>query len=210
MTVAHSRPPLTVMKSTLLLPALVAIPLICGGCVGLEAGSRYPNYNSSKVQKLLLSPENQKNPSLSVGAFKVAQEACEGVDTHTITGRLAQGDLARFLESQGGVTAQVKARGNLYWFDFPGSDAEEGDVVRLRLAVLGDAREAADELHKSLLDHGPGWWGLRRSNLSVLAPRGSTGEAVAFALEHKLACWGMMSFAGTDDVFVVPGPYMEL
>ena len=201
---------MTVMKATSLLTALVAIPLVCGGCVGLEAGSRYPDYESNKSRKLLLTPENQKDPSVSIGAFKVSEEACEGIDTHTITSRLAQDDLARFIEAQGGAAAPVKARGNLFWFDFPGEEGGEGDVVRLRLAVLGDAREAADELHKSLLEHGPGWWGLRRSNLSVLAPRGSTSDAVFFALQHKLPCWGMMSFADTDDVYVVPGPYMEL
>ena len=179
-------------------------------CVGLEAGSRYPDYASSKVRKLLLSPENQPNPSLSLGSFKIAPEACEGIDTHAITSRLAQDDLTRFVGEQGVKVKQIKARGNLYWFDFPDRDPGRGDTVRLRLAVLEDAAQAAEELHKSLLAHGPGWWGLRRSNLSVLAPRASVGEAMAFALTTKLACWGMVMMAHTDDVYVVPGRYMEL
>jgi len=180
------------------------------GCVGLEAGSRYPDYSSSDVRKQLLSPENQEDPSISLGAFKVREEACEGVDTHTITSNLAHDDLARFLQTQGSPAVQVKARGNLYWYDFPGTDPNEGDVVRLRLAVLEDAKQAADELHASLLQHGPGWWGLRRSNLSILAPKAGVTEAMAFALQHKLVCWGMVSMAHADDVYVVPGPYMEL
>ena len=65
-------------------------------------------------------------------------------------------------------------------------------------------------LHGALLQHGPGWWGLRRSNLSILAPKASTGEAIALALKYKLICWGMFQQAGVDDVYVVPGPYMEL
>ncbi len=196
-----------------LLPVLAlssAIVLVWTGCVGLEAGSRYPGYSSSDVRKQLLSPENQEDPSITLGRFKVREEACEGIDTHTITGTLAQDDLARFLEAQGTPAVQVKARGNLYWYDFPGTDADEGDVVRLRLAVLEDSAQAADELHAALLHHGPGWWGLRRSNLSILAPKAGVSEAMAFALRHKLMCWGMASMAQADDVYVVPGPYMEL
>ena len=48
------------------------------------------------------------------------------------------------------------------------------------------------------------------SNLSILAPKAGTAEAMAFALRYKLPCWGMISMAGLDDVYVVPGPYMEL
>ena len=56
----------------------------------------------------------------------------------------------------------------------------------------------------------PSHLGLRRSNISVLAPKAKTGAAVAFALKYKLPCWGMMSMADVDDVYVVPGPYLEL
>jgi hypothetical protein len=160
------------------------------------------------MKGLLLSPENEPNPSVSFGSFKIAAKACEGVDTHPIKNKLTQDDFARFMETLGIPDAPVKARGNLYWFDFPGDDA--ADVVRLRLAVLDSAEEAADELHASLLDHGPGWWGIRRSNLAILAPRAGLSEAVAFALKHKLACWGVMAMAQVDDVYVIPGPYAEL
>ncbi len=187
-----------------------ALVLVWTGCVGLEAGSRYPDYSTSEVRKQLLSPENQENPSITLGRFKVRDEACEGIDTHTITSNLSQDDLGRFLEAQGTPAVQVKARGNLYWYDFPGTDPNEGDVVRLRLAVLEDAKQAADELHAALLHHGPGWWGLRRSNLSILAPKAGVTEAMAHALRYKLVCWGMLSMATADDVYVVPGPYMEL
>jgi hypothetical protein len=182
----------------------------CAGCVGLEADSRYPDYSSGQVKKQLLSPENQDNPSISLGAVKIREEACDGVDTHAVSAQLAQDDLERFLESAGAPVKAVKARGNLYWFDFPGTNPESGDVVRLRLAILDTPEDAAAELHKSLLEHGPGWWGLRRSNLSVLAPRASFSEALGFALKHKLPCWGMMMMSDADDVYVVPGPYMEL
>jgi hypothetical protein len=197
------------MKTSRLAPLLFLVAS-AASCVGLEAGSRYPNYSSSKVRQDLLSPENQEDPSLSLGAFKVRDEACEGIDTHTRTQPLAQDDLLRFLEAQKVGVKQIKARGNLYWFDFPGTDPEDGDVVRLRVAVLDNAEDAAAELHAALLQHGPGWWGLRRSNLSVLAPKAGVAEAMAFVLRNKLACWGTVSMAHADDVYTVPGPYMEL
>ena len=62
----------------------------------------------------------------------------------------------------------------------------------------------------SLLQHGPGWWGVRRANLAVLAPKTSLHDAAAFALKFKLVCWGMFTIAGNDDAYVVPGPYAEL
>lgn len=191
----------------LLVAALAPLSM---GCYGIEAGSDYPDYSSSKVRKLLLTPENDTSPSISLGGFVIRDEACEGVDTRVELDQIAQDDMSRHLERIGAPPVQIKARGNLYWFDFPGTDPDDGDVVRLRLAVLGDAKEAADELHKSLLEHGPGWWGLRRSNISVLAPKAGLTEAVAFALKYKLACWGMISYTDRDDVNVVPGPYMEL
>ena len=180
------------------------------GCIGLSAGSAYPDFDSDETRKHLLSPANGKNPPISLGGFKFSDTGCEGIDTHTITKRLAQSDFTRFMQAQGAPVKQVKARGNLYWYDFPGDKPKEGDVVRLRLAVLKDSAEAAHELHQALLEHGPGWWGLRRANLSVLAPRASDSEAAGFAIKHKLMCWGTFMKTGTDDVYVVPGPYMDM
>jgi len=190
--------------------AVVASAIALSGCYGLDAGSHYPDYSSGDVRERLLSPEHEDGPSVSLSNVVVKDEVCEGVDTHTMTKTIAQDDLARFLEETGQPPVEVKARGNLYWYDFPGSDPDDGDVVRLRLAVLSTPEEAADELHKSLLQHGPGWWGLRRGNVSVLAPKAGLAEALAFALKHKLVCWGMMSYTDLDDVYVIPGPYMEL
>jgi len=34
--------------------------------------------------------------------------------------------------------------------------------------------------------------------------------ALAFALKYKLPCWGMFTYGGLDDAYVVPGPYAEL
>jgi hypothetical protein len=190
--------------------AVACLIALGGGCIGLRSGISYPSYSRSEVRAELETPENDADPGIGLGAAKIKDSACEGIDTHTDSRLLAYDDFTRFLEARGTPPLEIKARGNLYWYDFPGARPQDGDIVRLRLAVLGDAKEAAAELHKSLLEHGPGWWGLRRSNLAILAPKASLGEALGFALRYKLPCWGMVSMADLDDVYVVPGPYMEL
>jgi hypothetical protein len=82
--------------------------------------------------------------------------------------------------------------------------------VRLRIAILGDADQAGRELHEAILEHGEGSWGVHRSNIAVLGPVASEEDALAFAAETKLACWGVFAIAGRDDTFVVPGGYTEL
>ena len=104
--------------------------------------------------------------------------------------------------------AAKKANGNLYWYDFP--NGEGSGFVRLRLALLENPAAAGKDLHDSLLEHGPGWWGVHRANLAVLAPKASLHDAAAFSIKYKLVCWGMFTYAGADDAYVVTGPYTEL
>lgn len=187
------------------LAALVA--LVCAaGCTGLDAGVEYPDGDDAYEQNLR-TPEGDTDPSVSLGAFKIAPEACQGLPTHPMVQSLGPDDLQRFLEKQNVKVTVRKARENLYWFDFPNGD---GGFVRLRLAVLPSPTAAGKDLHDSLLDHGPGWWGVRRSNLAVLAPKAGLGDAVGFAMRNKLVCWGVFTYAGVDDAYVVPGPYSEL
>ena len=198
------------MKPSLAVFVAAAFGLISVGCTGLSAGVDYPDFSRSTVKDASLSPENDESPSIDLQTFRIRAEVCKGIDTQSVTRPIAGDDLTRFLRDVGAQNIEVRARGNLVWFDFPGSSPEDGDVVRLRLAILSDAKEAANELHVALLEHGPGWWGLRRGNLSVLAPRAGVAEAMAFALRYKLVCWGMFEMAESDDVMVIPGPYMEL
>jgi hypothetical protein len=198
------------MNTSLPLFAAATLGLMAVGCTGLSAGVDYPDYSRSDVKDASISPENEPRPGIDLQTFRVRDEVCKGLDTSVANRPLSADDLTRFLRDNGAQNVEIKARGNLVWFDFPGSDPDDGDVVRLRLAVLSDAQEAANELHKALLEHGPGWWGLRRSNLSVLAPRAGVAEAMAFAIRYKLVCWGMFQMADADDVMVIPGPYMEL
>jgi len=183
-----------------------ALSLGLTGCSGLDAGVDYPG-DLPDLGPKLLTPENESSPWVSFNGFKFAPEGCKGVDTHPITTPINQEDFSRFLQKQGVKIHPKKARGNLHWYDFPNGD---GGFVRLRLAVLDHPVAAANDLHSSLLEHGPGWWGLRRANLAVLAPKASLRTAVGFAIKHKLMCWGVFTYAGNDDAYVVPGPYAEL
>jgi hypothetical protein len=179
-------------------------------CVGLEAGIEYPDLSDVDLDEYLQTPEGDPGPSISLSNFKIAPKTCEGIDTRMVTGPLDQEDLSRFFAGRGVTLKPKKARDDLWWYEFKASDDAGAGSVRLRVAILKDRNGAAKDLHDSLLQHGPGWWGVRRGNLAVLAPRTSLSEALRFAVKYKLVCWGMFSYAGADDVYVVAGGYSEL
>lgn len=187
--------------------ALAASALGCGA--GLDAGVDYPDIPGD-ISPLLRTPENEKDPAIAFNSFKITQAACPNIDTHPVTQRLGQDDLTKFFEAQGLHVPARKARSNLYWYDIPNGERGGRGFVRLRLAVLDTEPLASADLHQSLLEHGPGWWGVRRSNLALLAPKTSLHEAVRFAIKYKLVCWGMLTYAGVDDAYVVPGPYSDI
>ena len=192
------------MKILHLAPLVTA--LAATGCSGIDSPIDYPS-DLGDYEQHLVTPENEGDPSIGFNQFKFKPDLCKGIDTHVVNQPLNQEDFTRFVASIGTKVEAKKARANLYWFDFPG-DGE--DKVRLRLAILEDAPAAAEDLHASLKEHGPGWWGLRRSNLAILAPKASLDDAAGFAVKYKLVCWGMFTVAGLDDAYVIPGPYMEL
>jgi hypothetical protein len=187
-----------------------ALVLGASACSGIDAGVDYPSDLPGDLGPQLITPENGPDPAIRFSQFKIAPDACKGIDTHPIHAPLTPDDLSRFLEGQGVKITAKKARGNLYWYDFPNGREPPNNFVRLRLAILDDSAGAAKDLHASLLEHGPGWWGVRRSNLAVLAPKASLHDALAFALKYKLPCWGVFTMAGNDDAYVVTGPYSEL
>ena len=59
---------------------LGAVPLLCG-CFGLRSGdvSNYPDYDGNDIDNASLSPENHEDPGISLGEFKLREEACEGI-----------------------------------------------------------------------------------------------------------------------------------
>jgi hypothetical protein len=188
------------------LAALAVLP----SCGGYEAGVEYPDV-SVDFDVYVHAPEGEPGAGIGFNHFKVGPQACKNFDTHTVTQKLGQDDFTRFLEQQGIKGFKIKkARSNLYWYDLPNGGGGPNDFIRLRLAVLDTQPLASADLHQSLLEHGPGWWGVRRSNLAILAPKTSLREAMAFAIKYKLICWGMFTYAGLDDAYVVTGPYGEI
>ena len=146
--------------------------------------------------------------SLSLGEARLRPEVCSGMaENKPDQTRLDENALAAFLQRQGFQTSLIRARADLVYLDITNSGGDR--PVRLRVAVLNDSQAAGADLHKALLEHGGGSWGVHRSNLAVLGPLGDVGHIVEFAGRTKLACWGVLTVAGRDDDFVIPGGYME-
>jgi hypothetical protein len=177
------------------------------GCRGIDADVQYPG-DLPSLDNQLQTPEGDNDANVTLGAFKFAPAVCQGIDVHAQTATLTAEDLQRFLDKEGVKVTSTKARPDLFWFDFP-NGGENNGKLRVRLAILPSPALAAKDLHDALLDHGPGWWGVRRSNLALLVPKGDLGQALAFSLKYKLECWGIFTYAGRDDAYVVPGPYSE-
>jgi hypothetical protein len=146
--------------------------------------------------------------SLSLGEAHVRPEVCSGMpENRPDPMRLDENALAAFLQRQGFQTSLIRARADLVYLDVTNSGGDR--PVRLRVAILNDAQAAGADLHKAILDHGSGSWGVHRSNLAVLGPIGNVDQIMEFAGRTKLACWGVLTVAGRDDDFVIPGGYME-
>lgn len=185
--------------------ALVLSTCAAFGCVGRPSNIDYPEVGDVDLDKVVMTPEGDEDPSITLSEFKFDSAYCQGIDLHPQLQELTYHDLTRFFAARGVTITPKKARSNLWWYEI--SD-EEGSV-RLRLAVLDSPEAAAKDLHESLLSHGPGWWGVRRGNLALLAPKAGLKEAVRFAAKYKLQCWGLFTYAGVDDAYVVGGAYTE-
>jgi hypothetical protein len=144
----------------------------------------------------------------ALGSVRLRSDLCEGVAENVPShARLDHESLARFLEHQGFRTRALLARSDLVYLDV--MDEKGGESTRLRVAILENEHAAAQDLHRAILEHGPGSWGVHRSNLAVLAPIGSVDQILEFAGRTKLACWGVLTVCARDDDFVVPGGYVE-
>jgi hypothetical protein len=141
------------------------------------------------------------------GNVRIRPEVCRSMPENVPEEhKLDESSLIAFLEHQGFKTTTERARADLVYVDVRSA---EDEPVRLRVAVLEDAEAAGQDLHKALVEHGPGAWGVHRSNLAVLATTGNSHQAVTFAGRTKLACWGVLTIADKGEAFVIPGGYME-
>ena len=148
----------------------------------------------------------------TLSALRLRPETCEGYDLKPEYATLNEGSLVRFLQKQQldveVQTQMVEAKHPELHYVFVNVPGANGPVS-LRVAVLPSADEAGRALHEGVLARGPGAWGVHRGNVAVLGPNGTTADDIAFVAATKVACWGTLSIAGTDDDFVVPGGYME-
>jgi hypothetical protein len=148
------------------------------------------------------------DPSSDPASLRFRPGLCESEDLRPEYARLDESSLVRFLDRQK-IDARIeRPRADLLYLNLGSVGTER--PVRLRVAILGSADEAGQELHTAILQHGPGSWGVHRSNLAILGPVGSISDDITFAAMTKLACWGVFTIANTDDTFVVPGAYTEL
>lgn len=187
------------MKSACSVVAALTLSLSAVGCDSgpKSAYLHTPASATTRVSQGTL-PEMHLEPSVCQGVAEMKPE-------YTV---LDESSLMRFLQSRGYELRRTRARSDLVYVDVLNSGGET--PVRLRVAVLPSAQQAGRELHEAILEHGPGSWGVHRSNLAVLAPIGSPEQVVAFAAKTQLACWGVLTTAGRDDTFVIPGGYTEL
>jgi hypothetical protein len=163
--------------------------------------------NASKVGRDA-NPNDLQSGSASsdLGDLRIRPELCQGSDLKPENQTLTSGTLVSYLREQGFETKLERAREDLVYVEvvFPNG------TVRLRVATLPSAHDAGRELHEAILQHGPGSWGIHRANLAILGPIGSVTDILSFNAMTKLSCWGVLTIAGLDDSFVVPGGYREL
>jgi len=184
-------------------PLLLTCTLVA--CSGAEGGNLRLNAGGSASSYVEgFSGGAANNPS----AMRFKPSVCNEVDLHPEYKTLDENALLAFLKTQNLETKVTRARGDLVYIDV--TNAGTAEPVRLRVAILKNAPDAGKELHEAVLQHGAGSWGVHRANLAVLGPIGSIDDMITFAVKTKLACWGVMTMAGRDDTFVVPGAYMEL
>lgn len=187
---------------------LSVLTLVCGA-LGLPScgGSQLQATGAVSLNTGGGNADANVEGSIAPGYMRLKPQACQGEPLKPDYTNLNEGALVRFLTAHGYESRTVRARSDLVYVDVTNA----GDhPVRLRVAILNDAPAAGRELHEAILQHGPGSWGVHRSNLAVLAPIGDPDEVVSFAVKTKLACWGVLTMAGLDDTFVVPGGYFEL
>jgi hypothetical protein len=191
------------------LPRLVCCCWLAIGCSS-SPNPRLPEQPSSdlesKVRDSDVTDLSRGSATFALGEVRLRPDACSGVDLRPDYRDLQVGQLIEFLRASGYEPSETRARSDLSYLDLKTPNGP----VRLRVATLDSARAAGRDLHEAILQHGPGAWGVHRANLAVLAPNSDPKNMLAFALKTRLACWGVLTVAGRDDNFVVPGGYTEL
>jgi hypothetical protein len=146
---------------------------------------------------------------LSLGDMRMESAVCNGLDTKPDYATLDETSITKFLKARGLPVRIERARADLFYVEVQ-VNPDTDEWARLRVAILNSPMQAGRELHDAVLQHGPGSWGIHRANIAVLGPIAGLSDIVAFIGKTKLSCWGVLTVAGRDDSFVVPGNYREL
>jgi hypothetical protein len=182
--------------------ALLALHLVgCSNPVMLRM-------NDGSDARAYATSRTDEAPSADPDGLRFKPGVCSAEDLRPDGRLLTEGNLLEFLARQQFDVRIERPRSDLIYVTVTGAGTEA--PVRLRVAILKSAAEAGRELHEAILQHGPGSWGVHRSNLAVLGPIGSVPDDLTFAAKTKLPCWGMFIVAGRDDTYAVPGGYREL
>jgi hypothetical protein len=144
---------------------------------------------------------------LALGRVGFRASVCADIDLHPEAGSIDQSSLVTFLRAHGAEVRTETARSDLVYVEIRAPGAKV--AIRLRVAILADADAAGVELHRALRASGRGAFGVHRGNVAVLAPRADFADVLAFASATKIACWGVLTMADDQDVFVVGGAYAE-
>lgn len=175
-----------------------------GGCSG---GGKLSVKASNEGKVHEIRPSGDSGDSATrLSRLRVKEGACAEYDLTPEQQTLSVQALKSHLNTAGiDFSVQIE-RDDLHLFDI----SSGGSKARLRVAVLPHPRQAGRHLHQALLEHGSGYWGVHRSNIAILGPQASAKSAVQFATSTGLACWGVLTIAGRDDSFAIPGGYFEL
>lgn len=178
----------------------------CSVSGGAQLNSQPTGNISARVRDVDPDDLGKGNSSRGLDDTRFRREVCQDVDTRPDYSHLTAEHFLNQLKAAGLEFTVEKAREDLIYVDVKSSNG----VSRFRVATLPSAPEAGRHLHEAILQHGPGSWGVHRSNLAVLGPVGDSEQVIDFAATTKLCCWGVLTVAGRDDTFVIPGGYLEI
>ncbi len=181
----------------------VALFLLAMSGISGCASSRLPRANGVDPNAQVVEGR------LALGEARMQPALCQGTNVTPDYTTLDESAVLSFLKGVGLPVRLERARTDLVYVEVQ-INPETDEWVRLRVAVLATPVQAGRELHDAILQHGEGSWGIHRANLAVLGPEGTVDDIVRFMGKTRLSCWGVLTIAGRDDAFVVPGNYREL
>ena len=146
---------------------------------------------------------------LSVEKMGLAETVCTGIDLKPEYAVLDEQALVAFLKARNLPTRVERARADLSYVEVQ-INPDKDEWIRLRVAILNSPIQAGRELADAIDQTGKGAWGVHRSNIAVLGPKGSIENIASVMGKTKLSCWGVLTIGAGDESFAIRGNYREL